>query len=258
MRRHRLLVNTEEVCVAQVRCDGHERRWGQAEEVSTPGLVLVRIGVFRRRADGVEAVLDPTTAYVQRPGEVQQVSHPAGGDLCTSMTISPEIAERLPASGQLRVTAEVDLTHRLLVARAGSGADPVELGDRSAELVAAVVAEPVPMSRTRLVEDARALLNAQPALPLTRLAAELGVSSWYLSRLFHRVTGTTVSRYRLRLRVRAALERFLEESDGPATRSGLAEIAAELGFADQAHLTRVLGAETGRTPAALRDLLGPT
>jgi AraC-like DNA-binding protein len=35
----------------------------------------------------------------------------------------------------------------------------------------------------------------------------------------------------------------------------LAEIAAEEGFGDQAHLTRAVRAQTGRTPAALRALL---
>jgi AraC-like DNA-binding protein len=35
----------------------------------------------------------------------------------------------------------------------------------------------------------------------------------------------------------------------------LAGLAADLGFADQAHLTRALRAETGTTPGALRTLL---
>lgn len=245
--------------VAQVRCDGHDRRWGQAEEVAVLGLVLVRAGVFRRRADGVETVLDSTVAYVQRPGEVQQVAHPAGGDLCTSVAISPEIAERLGASGQLRVTPEADLAHRWLVARAMQGADAVELADRTTEVVAEVLAEPAPTPRADLVEDARVLLNARPVLPLIQLATELGVSPWHLSRTFHRITGVTVSRYRLRLRARAALERFVDEhANKHGCRGGLADLAAELGFADQAHLTRVLRAETGQSPAALRALLSPT
>ena len=35
----------------------------------------------------------------------------------------------------------------------------------------------------------------------------------------------------------------------------LAVLAADLGFADQAHLTRAARAETGHTPARLRALL---
>jgi AraC-like DNA-binding protein len=53
----------------------------------------------------------------------------------------------------------------------------------------------------------------------------------------------------MRLRARAALERLAGgERD-------LARLAAELGFADQSHLTRVVRSETGRTPAALRRAL---
>ncbi|HTB49525.1 MAG TPA: helix-turn-helix domain-containing protein, partial [Solirubrobacteraceae bacterium] len=66
---------------------------------------------------------------------------------------------------------------------------------------------------------------------------------------FRSVTGHTISRHRMRLRARSALERFAGgESD-------LARIAADVGFADQSHLCRVIGQETGHTPAALRQAL---
>jgi AraC-like DNA-binding protein len=53
----------------------------------------------------------------------------------------------------------------------------------------------------------------------------------------------------MRLRARAALERLAGgESD-------LARISADVGFADQSHLCRVIGQETGSTPAALRRSL---
>jgi AraC-like DNA-binding protein len=194
---------------------------------------------------------------VQRPGEIQQVAHPAGGDVCTSMTISPELAGRIGASGQFRVSPVVDLAHRQLVSRAVGGADAVELADRAAEVAGAVLAEPVPVPRPGLIEDARALLGARPALPLTRLAAELGVSAWYLSRTFHRATGITLSRYRRRLRARAALEQFVVGATTGTVGTSLADLAAQLGFADQAHLCRALQAENGRTPTALRALLSP-
>jgi AraC-like DNA-binding protein len=56
----------------------------------------------------------------------------------------------------------------------------------------------------------------------------------------------------MRLRVRAALERLA------GGERQLARLAADLGFADQAHLTRAVRAETGATPSALRGALsGP-
>lgn len=246
-----LLLDAPEMQVAQVSCDGHDRGWSPAEEVGGIGLVLVRRGVFRRRADGTEAVLDPTVAYVQRPGEIQQMAHPAGGDVCTSIRVRPATGERLPRSGPIRVAPAVDLAHRRLVAGALRGADGVALADLATDVVAALVDESVTRPRTCLADDARALLAAEPALRLTDLAARLAVSPWYLSRLFHRVTGVTIGRFRMRVRARAALDRFVEGD----RRVCLASLAVELGFADQAHLTRVLRAETGRPPAALRRLL---
>jgi AraC-like DNA-binding protein len=53
----------------------------------------------------------------------------------------------------------------------------------------------------------------------------------------------------MRLRARAALDRIAGGDDQ------LARLAADLGFADQAHLTRVVRAETGATPSALRAAL---
>jgi AraC-like DNA-binding protein len=53
----------------------------------------------------------------------------------------------------------------------------------------------------------------------------------------------------MRLRARAALERLA------GGEPNLGRLAADLGFADQSHLCRVIRAETGRTPAALRRAL---
>jgi AraC-like DNA-binding protein len=86
-------------------------------------------------------------------------------------------------------------------------------------------------------------------LDLDNLARAVGVSAYHLSRTFRAVTGLTLSRYRIRLRLRRVLERL---ADGERDLAGL---AAEAGFADQAHLTRTMHVEAGTTPAALRALL---
>jgi AraC-like DNA-binding protein len=75
------------------------------------------------------------------------------------------------------------------------------------------------------------------------------VSPHHLSRVFRAVNGHTLARHRMRLRLRAALERL----DGGERNIG--RLAAELGFADQSHLCRVVRSETGATPAALRRAL---
>jgi AraC-like DNA-binding protein len=107
-------------------------------------------------------------------------------------------------------------------------------------------------ARTRrlLADDVRAALVEEPGRSLPSLSAHLAVSPHHLSRVFRAETGETISRHRMRLRARAALERL---GDGA---SDLARLAAELGFADQSHLCRIVRSETGTTPSALRDALG--
>ncbi len=63
------------------------------------------------------------------------------------------------------------------------------------------------------------------------------------------ITGQTISRHRMRLRTRAVLERLAAGEDD------LARLAADLGFADQSHLYRVVRSETDVTPSVLRRLL---
>jgi transcriptional regulator GlxA family with amidase domain len=102
-----------------------------------------------------------------------------------------------------------------------------------------------------LVDGAREALTAEPDRSLQDLAGTLAVSPHHLSRIFHAATGHTISRHRMRLRVRTALERLA------AGERDLARLAADLGFADQSHLCRVVRAETGQTPSVLRGVLAP-
>ena len=104
-------------------------------------------------------------------------------------------------------------------------------------------------ARRAVVEQAREALMADPEQSLPDLGRRLAVSPHHLSRVFRALTGVTVSRHRMRLRVRAVLERL-----GGGERD-LARLAADAGFADQAHLCRVVRAETGTTPSALREAL---
>jgi AraC-like DNA-binding protein len=67
--------------------------------------------------------------------------------------------------------------------------------------------------------------------------------------VFRAETGETLSRFRHRLRVRAALDRL---ADGDRDLAGL---AADLGFADHAHLTRAVRSEVGEPPSRVRRLL---
>lgn len=78
------------------------------------------------------------------------------------------------------------------------------------------------------------------------LAEMFGVSPQHLCRAFKQHLGVTISQYSLALRVDYA--RGLLWGTGMP----ICEVAAETGFSDQAHLTRVLGDHSAKTPARLR------
>lgn len=89
-------------------------------------------------------------------------------------------------------------------------------------------------------------MGGDPALSITDWADAMGLSPASVSRGFHRAFGVSPKRFRMEMRVRRAL-RAIAVTDEP-----LAHLAVDLGFADQAHMTRALREITGATPAGLR------
>jgi AraC-like DNA-binding protein len=97
----------------------------------------------------------------------------------------------------------------------------------------------------RAVHQARELLAARIDAPpsLTELAAAVGMNPYRLARAFRRAEGLPPHAFVVQLRVDRA-RRLLR--DGWAA----SDVAAVLGFADQAHLTRQFRRRVGVTPAA--------
>jgi AraC-like DNA-binding protein len=95
------------------------------------------------------------------------------------------------------------------------------------------------------VHRARDLLAAQIDAPpsLTELAATVGMNSFRLARAFRRAEGLPPHAFVVQLRVDRA-RRLLLDGLPPS------QVAAVLGFADQAHLTRQFRSRVGVTPAA--------
>jgi AraC-like DNA-binding protein len=266
--RRRTILARDGVALHDIACRNGQGRGRDVDRARAHTLVFVRRGCFVRSADTGEALLDPTVAYCVNPGEEERYDHPhPDGDDRTALSLDPELIARLwggdptlPAQ-PLPTAPALDVEHRLLLASAGRGGDPHELVERAIALTGRVLeradgrrvaaGRPVSARRRRaLVDSAREVLAAEPGRSLPELARELAVSPHHLSRIFRSITGQTISRHRMRLRARSALERLAGgERD-------LAWLAADLGFADQSHLYRVLRNETGRAPSALRRMLG--
>jgi AraC-like DNA-binding protein len=256
-----------EAQVADVSCRHPRGRGRELELASTRALVFVRRGCFVRSVAGSETMLDSTLAYCMNPGEAQRFDHPhSSGDDCTWIMLDERLfaslwggEPTLPAVA-IASSSELDLEHRLLLAGARRGADQQELLEAAIALTAHALARidcervesgrpHTARARRALVDGAREMLAVEPERSLTELAKALSVSPHHLSRVFSAHVGHTIARHRMRLRARGALERL---SGGERD---LARLAAELGFADQSHLTRVLRRETHHTPAALRSAL---
>ncbi|MPZ81199.1 MAG: AraC family transcriptional regulator, partial [Actinophytocola sp.] len=104
-----------------VRCADDHTGWSAPEVREDYRLVLVRRGRFRRHT-GVAVDLEPAVGYLGAPGEEERFAHPAGGDECTSVTLSPALGARLAGGSRpaVYVDARVELAHRRVLA---AGAD---------------------------------------------------------------------------------------------------------------------------------------
>jgi len=131
--------------------------------------------------------------------------------------------------------------------------DPGTAAIRALDLAAALVADVDPdPAATRA-----AVLLADPRARAEDVAADVGLSMRQLRRRCHTVVGYGPKTLQRVLRFR----RFVARLDAGPPRGqrvhDLAALAAQAGYADQAHLTRECRALAGLTPAALARLRGP-
>lgn len=104
----------------------------------------------------------------------------------------------------------------------------------------------------REVECARALIEERHAeeLPVNSIARSVGMSSFHLMRQFRQQLGIPIHAYQLQVRIERA-KRLLAAGMPPV------QVAQEVGFADQSHLTRRFKGIVGTSPACYRkDLQG--
>ncbi len=170
-----------------------------------------------------------------------------------------------PERTAVYVDARLELAHRRVIAAAASGDTDHALPEELLALAGAAIrrtiagltparapgdAAPARVRDAALAAAAREAIAADhpAARGLFPLAELLGVSPYRLSRGFSRELGMSLTHYRNRVRVGRALQRLA------AGEPSLGVLAADLGFSDQAHLTRTVPAHVGHTPSALRRL----
>jgi AraC-like DNA-binding protein len=247
-------------------------RYGRhAHETYTFGLIEAGVeefdygGSLLRAGPGGVALLNPDTVHTGQAGT------PAGWTyrvLYPEINVVSGIAAELGWQRGTPWFPETVLYHPATAALLSRAHQAAEHGDRLASsslltaaltrlLQAHAAAQPAdtrePVSRAPAsVQTVRELLPERlaDAPSLAELAALTGLSQFALLRAFRRETGMPPHAYLNQLRVRRARV-LLDSGVAPA------DVAAQTGFADQAHLTRHFKRMVGVPPAAYqRERLG--
>lgn len=263
---YRTLAQVGDVSIVDVRCRWHAGA-RMRERFQSFGLSLVRQGFFVRHVRRGDEIGDSTTALFEQPGREQLVSHPL--QVSGSTTVIVMAAEAMARyAGDLTmpdrpipISPAVHVEHATLLGDLRTGIDGAELDARLTWLIGRLVETGSPgrltslraataRSHQRIVDHVREAIASDPAvLDLRGLAAELGHTPFHVSRVFRRTTGTTLIQHRNNVRVAVAIDRLGEGHES------LARLAAELGFCDQSHLSRVLRRSVQLPPGRLRDRL---
>jgi AraC family transcriptional regulator len=217
-----------------------------------PYFCYVSAGGFEELGEGGSYVASRGTLVFHPAAETHSDEFGDAGGRCFNIEVDGDVAVRRDP-GVVRGAAVRYAAELYREMRAWDAASTLVAEGLTAALIARVGFEAERAARaprkargdlTRAVERLRADPCNPP--PLALLAAESGLNTISFARAFRRQYGCGVGAYVRAERVEMA-KRALAESD-----ESVSTIAAELGFADQAHFTRVFRNATGWTPAAFR------
>lgn len=187
---------------------------------------VVLAGGYEEAGDGGRRRLCAGDVVAHRPFEAHLNRTPRSGAVVLNL---PLPAAALEGFGRVD---DADSLARL------AARDPLEA---AAALAGAF--EPVPTTPLDWPDDLALALACDRVPRIGDWAAAMGLSAEHVSRGFSQVFGVSPQRYRMEARTRAALA----DLTGAVP---LAVVAAQHGFADQAHMTRSVRAVTGLTPGA--------
>jgi len=172
---------------------------------------------------------------------------PAGGGPALGLPLS-EIRDQRVGLADLLAAARVPAAMRQSAAALSPDLDPPVALEKALAVAGPLACEG---PADQAVAHAASLLR-DPAARSEQVTAAVGLSERQMRRRFHAAVGygpKTLQRvYRF--------QRFVQRIDEQRSSFDLAAIAAEAGYADQAHLTRECVALSGLTPAALARVRG--
>lgn len=259
-----LLLNTETATIRDVVC-GSECRHQSAEEcASATHLVFPYRGVYVRHVGRSDAVAEANQVLFFNRAEAYRVSHPvAGGDASLTLAVKEPLLQELAPKEQLRPGAgsvfrrlrrRIDPRTQALAALLRHSlqrqvAETLEAETLALTLVRRALGERTShaagasFGRQKLVDRAKLVLASDLARrwTLAEVAAEVGVSSVYLTQVFQQVEAMPLYRYQLRLRLARALDLLGQYDD-------LTALGMDLGFSSHSHFSAAFRQAYGRTP----------
>jgi AraC-like DNA-binding protein len=256
----RALCVTPRMTIQDIACRAVRSGRGAPRGGESTHVVFVRRGAFGFHLGARHYIADPCTALVSWEGSEYRVSHPGdAGDDCTVLELDGELATALVGHLRPHHDVELRLSPHVQAAYAGFLAlvrrwrgDGLACEEAALDLVRTTVGcrahRTTRGGRRAIAQAAVELLNDEPAVnrSVSAMAAQIGCSPCHLMHAFRAETGTTLRRYRLQLRVAAALHRIA------GGHPDLARLAIELGFASHAHLTDTLSRLIGVAPRQVR------
>jgi AraC family transcriptional regulator len=222
-------------------------------------IAVILTGGFSGSYRGAERELLPRSVVVEPAGE--QHANRFGGAETSILSLSiiggrlgPAVEAALEAATARFRLARDPFAERI-ARRAANELDrpddvtPLAVEAAALELIARVTRTARPERRPAWLADARSLLHDRFTEPLSlaEISTAVGVEPDRLARGFRRAFGEPVAGYVRRLRVDAAAV-LLTTTD-----LAISRIAADVGFADQSHLTRWFGRYVGVTPGRYRE-----
>jgi AraC-like DNA-binding protein len=231
-------------------------------------IAVVAAGSFQYRSRAGRVLLAPGSLLLGNAGQVYECGHEhAKGDRCISFSYAPEYFERVTADADAG-TAKFGVTAlpavratSPAVARACAGLASRAARDLAWEELGVRLAvdslqlandthgsrEALPSAEARVTRVVRMIDECPDAEhSLTRMAEEARLSPYHFLRTFEAVAGLTPHQYVMRMRLRRAAVRLVQEQ------ASVLNIAFDCGFGDISNFNRSFRAEFGMSPRVFR------
>jgi AraC family transcriptional regulator len=224
--------------------------------------VFVLEGSFAERYEKKERVCQPFTCIFRPPLEKHSETYNRGA-VYLSVDISPIWMERLE-NYSIKLNQSKDFRNRSATFLINKICEEMVFDDEVSSLAIDALLTEIAVETHRSLSVAKREKTPRwltvvieyihghflSNLTLNEIASAANVHPVHLARVFRKTYHSTVADYIRRLRIESA-SRMLSESN-----LTLAEIAAENGFTDQSHFTKVFKRLTNKTPAEFKKIYG--